>query len=86
MAPIDRLRKLNECALNASVFMDHARNSAILDVVEDLLGPDLKLYGDQMFLKPPDGMEKTYHQDSPYFKIDPMALVSSWVAMGTLVG
>ena len=81
VAPIDRLRKLNECALNASVFMDHARNSAILDVVEDLLGPDLKLYGDQMFLKPPGGMEKTYHQDSPYFKIDPMALVSSWVAM-----
>ena len=81
VAPIDRLRKLNECALNASVFMDHARKSAILDVVEDLLGPDLKLYGDQMFLKPPGGMEKTYHQDSPYFKIDPMALVSSWVAM-----
>ena len=26
-------------------------------------------------------MEKTYHQDSPYFKIEPMALVSSWVAM-----
>ncbi len=79
--PIDRLRKLNECARQDQVFLNHARHPAILDVAESLLGPDLKLFGDQMFLKPPGGMEKTYHQDSLYFKIEPMALVSSWVAM-----
>jgi phytanoyl-CoA hydroxylase len=80
-APIDRLRKLNQCARHNPVFLAHARHPAILDVAESLLGPDLKLFGDQMFLKPPGGMEKTYHQDSPYFKIEPMNLVSSWVAM-----
>jgi phytanoyl-CoA hydroxylase len=79
--PIDRLRKLNSCAQHDQVFLDHAHHTAILDVAESLLGPDLKLYGDQMFLKPPGGMEKTYHQDSPYFTIEPMDLVSSWVAM-----
>ena len=79
--PIDRLRKLNGCAQHDQVFLNHALHPAILDVAESLLGPDLKLFGDQMFLKPPGGMEKTYHQDSPYFKIEPMALVSSWVAM-----
>ena len=39
------------------------------------------MFGDQLFVKPPGGIEKTYHQDSPYFKIEPMALVSSWVAL-----
>ena len=32
-------------------------------------------------MKPPGGIEKTYHQDSPYFKIEPMALVTAWVAL-----
>lgn len=78
---IDALRKLNECALHDPVFLAHASSPAILDLVECLIGADIKLFGDQLFLKPPGGMEKTYHQDSPYFHIEPMALVSSWVAL-----
>ena len=80
-SPMDRLRKINEGAFHDPVFLKHARNPKLLDVAEAVLGPDLKLFGDQMFIKPPGGIEKTYHQDSPYFKIEPMALVSSWVAM-----
>ena len=79
--PLDRLRKINECAFNNAVFLEHARNAKLLEAAAAVLGPDLKLFGDQMFIKPPGGMEKTYHQDSPYFKVEPMALVSSWVAM-----
>ena len=79
--PVDRLRKINEAARHNPVFLQHARNPKLLDVVEGLLGSDLKLFGDQLFVKPPGGIEKTYHQDSPYFKIEPMALVSSWVAL-----
>ncbi len=78
---MDNVRKLNNCAQYDQVFLDHARNPGILDVVESLLGPDIKLMGDQFFLKPPGGIEKTYHQDSPYFLIEPMALVSSWAAI-----
>ena len=29
----------------------------------------------------PGGIEKTYHQDSPYFKIEPMNLVTAWAAL-----
>ena len=75
------LRKVNECAQNDPFFLAHARNPAILDMVEALIGPDIKLFGDQMFVKPPGGIAKPYHQDSPYFNIEPMALVTAWVAM-----
>ncbi len=78
---IDNLRKINSCAEHDPFFLQHARNPAILEVVEALLGQDIKFFGDQLFMKPPGGMEKTYHQDSAYFNIDPMALVSSWVAL-----
>ena len=79
--PLGRLRKINECAFNNAVFLEHARNAKLLEAAAAVLGPDLKLFGDQMFIKPPGGMEKTYHQDSPYFTIEPMALVTGWTAL-----
>ncbi|MEM7254136.1 MAG: phytanoyl-CoA dioxygenase family protein [Pseudomonadota bacterium] len=78
---IDCIRKLNDCAVNDAVFRAHAGHPKILRIIQQLLGPDIKLFGDQLFMKPPGGMEKTYHQDSPYFPIRPMNLVSSWVAL-----
>jgi ectoine hydroxylase-related dioxygenase (phytanoyl-CoA dioxygenase family) len=32
-------------------------------------------------MKPPGGVEKPYHQDSPYFPIEPMSLVTCWIAL-----
>ena len=75
------VRKLNHCATSDEVFARHARHAPVLDIVESLLGPDIKLYGSQAFMKPPGGIEKTYHQDSPYFSIEPMALVTCWIAL-----
>ena len=54
---LERLRKINESAAHDPVFMEHALNPGIVDVIEDLLGPDVKLFGDQMFVKPPGGLE-----------------------------
>lgn len=75
------LRKLNRCAENDAEFLAHARNPKILDVVEELIGPDIKLYASQCFMKPPGGIEKPYHQDSAYFGIEPMDLVTCWTAL-----
>ena len=47
-----------------------------MKVVTALLGPDIMLFGDQTFMKPPGGVEKPYHQDSAYFKIEPAELVT----------
>ena len=74
-------RKINRCVENDTVFLAHSKNPQILDVVEQLIGPDIKLYGSQCFMKPPGGVEKPYHQDSAYFSIEPMELVTCWTAL-----
>ncbi len=78
---LDHVRKINEGAGSDLVLAAHSRHPRILEIIESLLGPDLKLYGDQFFIKPPGGIEKTYHQDSPYFAIEPMNLVTAWAAL-----
>ena len=75
------VRKLNGCAQHDPVFRQIVGEQGILAVVEALLGPELLLFGDQLFMKPPGGVEKPYHQDSPYFPIEPMNLVSCWIAL-----
>ena len=78
---LNSLRKINSCSAYDPLFLEHARTPAFLDGIEGLLGPDIKLYGDQLFIKPPGGMEKTYHQDSAYFNIEPMAIITIWAAL-----
>ncbi len=75
------LRKINSCAQHDQFFVEHASKPAVLDIIESLLGSDIKLFGDQAFIKPPGGSEKTYHQDSAYFAIEPKAIITCWVAM-----
>jgi len=79
----DSLRKMSHLAFNDKVFESHARNPKILDVIESLLGPDIKLYQDQFFMKPPRvGSRQPYHQDMPLgFHIEPPAMVSCWAAL-----
>jgi ectoine hydroxylase-related dioxygenase (phytanoyl-CoA dioxygenase family) len=57
------------------------RNPAILDAVEDLIGPDIMLFGASIFAK--DGRDPRYvswHQDSAYFGLSPHEEVTAWVA------
>jgi phytanoyl-CoA hydroxylase len=75
------VRKINRCAANDSVFRSHAEHELILNVIESLIGPNIKLFGSQCFMKPPGGIEKPYHQDSAYFTIEPMNLVTCWAAL-----
>jgi ectoine hydroxylase-related dioxygenase (phytanoyl-CoA dioxygenase family) len=58
------------------------RNPAILDAVEDLIGPDILLFGASIFAK--DGNDPrfvSFHQDSAYFGLDPHEEVTAWVAL-----
>lgn len=75
------LRKINHPSRHDPFFVDHARHPRILEAMIDLLGEDLKLFGDQLFMKPPGGIEKTYHQDCPYFPVRPMEVITAWVAL-----
>ncbi|HRW08829.1 MAG TPA: phytanoyl-CoA dioxygenase family protein, partial [Caldilineaceae bacterium] len=79
----DSLRKLSHLAFYDEIFQAHATNPKILDVIESLLGPDIKLYQDQIFMKPPKiGSRQRYHQDMPLgFHIDPPDMVTCWAAL-----
>ncbi len=79
---IFRVRKLWNLTKYDPVFQEYARHPKIVAVLCDLLGPDIKLYADQMLLKPPfHGSAKPYHQDSPYWPVEPMELVTCWMAL-----
>lgn len=79
----DSLRKMSHLAFYDAVFQAHAANPKILDVIESLIGPDIKLYQDQIFMKPPKiGSRQRYHQDMPLgFYIDPPDMVTCWAAL-----
>ena len=78
------VRKLYRIAVQDDVMWGHASNPKIVDIIADLLGTDdIKMYGDQLFMKPPEvGAEQPWHQDSASWRdIFPMDLVSAWTAI-----
>jgi hypothetical protein len=63
-------------------FLDLAMDSDILDMVEQLIGPDIILWGCHVFCKPAgDGHETPWHQDGHYWPIRPLANCTVWVAL-----
>lgn len=59
-----------------------ARNPAILDVVEDLIGPDILAFASKFWIKQGrDGAFVSWHQDSAYFGLEPHEQVTAWVAL-----
>jgi ectoine hydroxylase-related dioxygenase (phytanoyl-CoA dioxygenase family) len=63
-------------------FLDLARDPGILDMVEQLIGPDIILWGCQIFCKPGgDGMAVPWHQDGHYWPIRPLATCTVWIAL-----
>ena len=60
-----------------------AREPAILDVVEQLLGPDLLAWNTSWFVKfPGDKAYVSWHQDGAYWGLAPMEVATAWVALG----
>lgn len=63
-------------------FLDLAMDPDILDLVEQVIGPDIILWGCHVFSKPAgDGMETPWHQDGQYWPIRPLANCTVWVAL-----
>lgn len=62
-----------------------ARTPAIVDVIENLLGPDILLYTSRFFIKEAmsDGIA-AWHQDSTYFGLRPFDHVTAWVALSNV--
>ena len=58
------------------------RSPAILDAVEDLLGPDLLCWSSQFFAKPAgDAGYVSWHQDATYWGLSSPEVTTAWVAL-----
>ena len=63
-------------------FLNFARNDAILDMVEQLIGPNIALWNQSFFAKPPQvGTRTPWHQDGQYWPMRPLATCSVWIAI-----
>ena len=63
-------------------FLEFAREEAILDMVAQILGPDIILWNSSFFAKPAhDGKATPWHQDGEYWPIRPLATCTVWMAI-----
>jgi non-heme Fe2+,alpha-ketoglutarate-dependent halogenase len=61
---------------------EFATSERLLDIVEDLLGPDLMIYHSTLWAKQPRAGEYvSWHQDNTYFGHDPCEVLSVWLAL-----
>ncbi len=63
-------------------FLNYARTPEIVDMVEQLIGPDFALWNSSFFAKPAlNGRKTPWHQDGEYWPIRPIATCSAWIAV-----
>jgi ectoine hydroxylase-related dioxygenase (phytanoyl-CoA dioxygenase family) len=63
-------------------FLELAQDREIVDLVSDVIGDDVILWGCHVFCKPAhDGYETPWHQDGHYWPIRPLANCTAWVAL-----
>ena len=63
-------------------FLNYARNPDILDMVEQVIGPDFALWNSSFFARPAnDGRETPWHQDGESWPIRPTATCTVWIAI-----
>ena len=61
---------------------DLCTNSIIVDIIADLLGPDVICLGAHFFCKlPHDPKQVSWHQDAAYWPLTPSKIVTAWLAI-----
>jgi phytanoyl-CoA hydroxylase len=54
----------------------------LLDIAEQFIGPDIALFAAHYISKPPfDGKQVLWHQDGSYWPLNPMKVVTLWLAV-----
>lgn len=57
-------------------------DGALLDIAEQFVGPNIALFASAYISKPPrDGQPVLWHQDGSYWPLDPMEVVTLWLAI-----
>ena len=72
----------NNAHLNLTCLDEIVHNEALVDAMEDLLGPDLLNFGTVLFIKEPhDPGFVSWHQDAFYMGLEPHVGITAWVAL-----
>jgi phytanoyl-CoA hydroxylase len=54
----------------------------LLDIVQQFIGPDIALFASHYISKPPfDGQPVLWHQDGSYWPLEPMEVITLWLAV-----
>ena len=76
------LRKIEGASDHSKTFYDLAAYPPLLEVLANLLGPDLLLFRDTLMLKPAHhGSVHALHQDTAYWPMEPARLVTVSIAL-----
>lgn len=80
-APQQMLQIMQMCERNIH-FHKLLYDGRILDIIEDLIGPNIQLFHDQALYKPARyGGPVHWHQDNAYWQCSPPNLVSCWLTL-----
>ncbi|MDX2227485.1 MAG: phytanoyl-CoA dioxygenase family protein [Verrucomicrobiae bacterium] len=80
-APRKMFQIMNVCERSLH-FRKLLYDSRLLNIVEDLIGPNIMLFHDQALFKPAHtGGPVPWHQDNGYWKCRPANLVSCWITL-----
>lgn len=77
-----KLKRIDNAHLHFRWAYDLAMHPAVLDAMEDLLGPDVVIHSSRIFYKHPhDPAFVGWHQDGLYTKLDTDFAPSVWIAL-----
>lgn len=77
-----RMYQMTQMCERNMAFRKVIYDTRILDIVQDLIGPNIMLFHDQALFKPAKhGGEVFWHQDNGYWKCRPANLVSCWLTL-----
>jgi non-heme Fe2+,alpha-ketoglutarate-dependent halogenase len=67
---------------HSATIYDLVVHPRVLDLVEDILGPDIVCWGTHCFAKPAgDPKQVSWHQDATYWTLTPTKTVTAWLAI-----
>ncbi len=82
LRPGEDSKEIREWHETSRFLYDICTNDAILDYVEDILGPDFYLWGSNFFIKPPHSNTTVgWHQDTYYWPLEPKISATVWLAL-----
>jgi non-heme Fe2+,alpha-ketoglutarate-dependent halogenase len=74
--------QITKCALLFPWIYDLVNRPSLLDAVEDLIGENILMYQNGAWFKEPESNAYvSWHQDSTYYGIDPLEMVTCWVSL-----